>query len=49
MAVMGEIYSTHLEKEKDSYTEKIAWKRNRIWRPRHRWNDDIKWIKRNRM
>jgi hypothetical protein len=45
MAVMGEIHSMHLEKENEDYTEEIALKRNRIWRPRHRWKDNIKWIK----
>jgi len=27
MAVMGEIHSMHLRKEKESYTEEIVWKR----------------------
>jgi hypothetical protein len=45
MAVMGEIHSMHMGKEKEGYTEEIAWKRNRIWRPKHKWKDNIKWIK----
>jgi len=47
--VMGEIHSMHLGKEKEGYTEEIALKQNRIWRPRHRWKGNIKWIKKNRM
>jgi hypothetical protein len=48
MAVMGEIHSMHFGEKKESYTE-IGWKRNRICRPRLRWEVNIKWIKRNRM